>query len=107
MAKGEKDNLNEIPIVKCPGAIKVPTEKEREALDNLREIKMKVRELKERLGRLQSEKAGKDEGEVTAINALLNELREQWDKWQKKREEAATERMILLGHEEGPTLGGN
>lgn len=97
MTGGEKMAGKELPIVGCPGAVKIPTDKEKEALDKLRGIKAKVRELKDRLAGLESEGAGDDE--ILAINRLLEELRLQWDQWQAKREEAARERMILLGHE--------
>ena len=93
---GGGDVFQKLPVVGCPGAVKVPTDKEVEALNRLRAIKEKVRELKERLGLMEDAADGE---EIKAVNALLEDLRRQWDIWQVKREEAARERMIPLGHD--------
>lgn len=80
----------------CPGEVEVPTAKELEALNRLREIKKKVRERKKALAQL---KATGPKDKIGALEEELLELREQWEKWEKKRDQAARERMILLGHE--------
>jgi len=71
------------------GPHEIPTQKEKEALDALRGIKQRVREVKEQL-----EGAPGNE----ALEQELKGLREEWDTWQKRKEEAARERMVLLGH---------
>lgn len=80
----------------CPGKVEVPTAKELEALNRLREIKKKVREKKKALAQL---KATGPKDKIGVLEEELLELREQWEKWEKKRDQAARERMILLGHE--------
>lgn len=84
----------------CPGKIKVPTEKEREALVAMKSIKERVREIKSRLASLKD--SSNDEGgqEALSLNEELSRLKVEWEKWEKRRDEAQRERMILLGHEE-------
>ncbi len=90
-------NTGELPIQpSCPGKVEIPTQKELEALNRLREIKEKVREKKKALA--QSKTTGQKE-KITALEKELSELKLQWDEWEKKRDEAARERMVLLGHE--------
>ncbi len=74
---------------KTCGSVEVPTGKEREALDALRRIKARVREIKAQL------QGSSDKG---ALNKELEELREQWEAWRIRQEKAAEERMELLGH---------
>jgi hypothetical protein len=76
---------------KSCGPVEVPTQAEKEALDALRGIKGRVREIKARLEK---------EGETESLERELEVLREAWEVWQKRRESAARERMVMLGHEE-------
>lgn len=80
----------------CPGKLQVPTEEEKEALDAMKSIKERVRALKKRLTG-----PGLDEttGERQALEKELAHLKVEWDEWEQKRQKAAKERMILLGHE--------
>lgn len=71
--------------------MEVPTEREKEALDALRRIKQEVRRLKESL-------AG-DPGRED-LRRELESLRAEWETWRTRQEEAARERMVLLGHED-------
>lgn len=80
----------------CPGAIKIPTEKEQKALSEMRRIKDRVRSLKERLKGLEA--SGSSE-EIQAVKNDLAVLKKEWDAWEKRRKAAARERMMLLGHE--------
>ena len=80
----------------CPGAIKIPTEKEQKALSEMRRIKDRVRSLKERLKGL--EESGSSEDIQTVKNALAV-LKKEWDEWEKRRKAAVRERMKFLGHE--------
>ena len=81
----------------CPGKLQVPTEEEKEALDAMKSIKERVRALKKRL----TKGPGRDEttGERLALEKELAHLKVEWDEWEQKRQKAAKERMILLGHE--------
>jgi hypothetical protein len=83
----------------CQGKLEVPTEKEREALAAMKSIKEEVRALKKRLTPLKA--SGRDEttGEILELEKELAHLKVDWDKWEQKRQMAAKERMILLGHE--------
>ena len=83
----------------CQGKLEVPTEKEREALAAMKSIKEEVRVLKKRLTALKA--SGRDEtaGEILELEKELAHLKVEWDKWEQKRQRAAKERMILLGHE--------
>jgi len=83
----------------CQGKLEVPTEQEKEALDAMKSIKESVRALKKRLTALKA--SGRDEttGEILELEKELAHLKVDWDKWEQKRQNAAKERMILLGHE--------
>jgi len=79
---------------------KVPSDAEIEALNALRKIKEEVRALKRRISQIST---SPEREKNLALKELENEmvrLKEQWREWDKKREVATRERMILLGHEE-------
>ena len=76
--------------------IEIPTDDEVKALNALRDIKDRVRSLKN----LMIEKdnnSGYGEGKEKLESELLK-LKTEWKEWEKKREYAARERMIALGH---------
>jgi hypothetical protein len=81
----------------CPGAVRIPTEKEETALAEMRQIKRQVRLLKERLKGLEASGALE---EIRAVKNDLAVLKKTWNEWERRRKAAARERMILLGHEE-------
>jgi len=85
---------------RCLGKLQVPTEQEKEALYAMKAIKGEVRALKKRLTALKA--SGRDEttGEILELEKELAHLKVDWDKWEQKKQKAAKERMILLGHEE-------
>lgn len=85
----------------CQGKVEVPTEKEREALAAMKSIKESVRALKKRLAVLKASGRNETTGEIQELEKELAHLKVDWDKWEQKRQKAAKERMILLGHEEG------
>ena len=87
----------------CPGKMEVPTPKEQEALAAMKSIKEQVRALKKRLAALHA--SANDEGadEILTKENELARLKVDWNRWEEKRRAAAKERMIILGHEEGPT----
>lgn len=83
----------------CQGKLQVPTEKEREALAAMKSIKERVRALKKRLTALKASGHDETTGEIRGLEKDLAQLKVRWDEWEQKREKAAKERMILLGHE--------
>lgn len=103
----KKKNVKDLSVVEtphqtCPGKMEVPTEKEMEALEAMKSIKEKVRILKKRLVSLHASDNGeKADGILTHENELAR-LKVEWDQWEEKRKAAAKERMVILGHEEGP-----
>ena len=82
-----------------PGKIEVPTEKEREALLTMKSIKERVRKLKEDLAQVKPSCEDDDRKKIEGIEKELARLKEEWNRWEEKRKQAAMERMILLGHE--------
>ena len=92
----------ENPDRTCPGRMEVPTEKEREALEAMKSIKEQVRALKKRLASLHASANGEKADEIHKKEKELASLKIAWDQWEEKRKAAAKERMIILGHEEGP-----
>ena len=74
----------------------IPTDDEVKALNRLREIKKRVREIKKELSHMASD-ASSCELKNQADEELL-ELKKEWKEWEKKRDEAAKERMVALGH---------
>lgn len=98
--KGENGGINEFSKY-CKG-VQVPSEDEVVALNAMRNIKGRVRELKKRLSLLSS--SGRDEHveEILALEKEMDRLKAEWNGWEERRKNAARERMILLGHEHGP-----
>lgn len=76
--------------------IEIPTDDEVKALNKLREIKKRVRELKKELAHMAADDSFCEQ-RTQADNELL-ELKREWKEWEKKRDEAAKKRMIALGH---------
>jgi len=81
--------------------VEVPTEDELNALNAMRAIKERVRYLKKRLSEIAHSDRGHDVEERPMLEEEMAQLKTEWDRWEQKREKAARERMILLGHEEG------
>jgi hypothetical protein len=86
----------------CPGQLEIPTPREQKALAAMRAIKDQVRSLKDRLASLEGSGRDKGGGEALGVKTELARLRKDWDLWEAERKAAAKERMIILGHEEGP-----
>ena len=105
--RAKKKGNGDLDIVKnpdrtCPGKIEVPTEKEMEALGAMKSIKEHVRVLKSRLASLDASGREEDANEILTKENELAQLKVDWNRWEEKRKAAARERMIILGHEEGP-----
>ncbi|HDM09998.1 MAG: hypothetical protein JRI39_03900 [Deltaproteobacteria bacterium] len=93
------DERANFPIHSCPGKIEIPTEEEQKALSELRKIKAMVREKKALLNGLKSSGRREEKHRITATEAELKELKEEWIKWERQKQDAARKRMIILGHE--------
>ncbi|MBW2028433.1 MAG: hypothetical protein JRH06_04335 [Deltaproteobacteria bacterium] len=65
----------------------------------MRSIKDRVRTLKGRIEEISASKAAGHREETRRLEEELTRLKEEWDYWNRKREEAAKVRMIMLGHE--------
>jgi len=81
------------------GKVEVPTPREGEALAAMKAIKERVREIKKRLDEVNALKNNAPAEEIVSLEAEKVRLKQEWDSWETKRDAAAKERMILLGHE--------
>ena len=97
---GDAREKTTLPMRSCQGKIQVPTEEERQALEELRRIKAIVREKKTQLRQLRASGEVEKSSRIQQVESQLEELKEEWDVWERRREDAAKKRMILLGHEE-------
>jgi hypothetical protein len=79
----------------CCGQVQVPTEEEVAALNVMREIKTRVRALKDRLKGTEI-----DSPEGADLMEKIERLKAEWNEWEAKRRAEAKRRMVLLGHEE-------
>ena len=94
--------IMEDPGRTCPGQLEVPTPREQKALAAMRAIKEEVKPLKERLALLEDSGQDEEGDEALRVKTELARLKADWDFWEAERNAAAKERMIILGHEEGP-----
>ena len=92
----------EYPDRICPSKLEVPTPNEQEALGAMKSIKERVRALKKRLASLHASNSDEGTDEILTKENELARLKVDWNRWEEKRKAAAKERMIILGHEEGP-----
>ena len=80
--------------------IDVPTEEEVCALNELRCIKERVRELKKKISDLSAGLVAGTRDDLMILEREMADLKEEWLSWEEKRQQAAKERMIILGHEQ-------
>ena len=76
--------------------MEIPTDDEVKALDKLREIKERVREVKKQLSFMGTDSSYQEQR--FKADAELLALKKEWGQWAQKRDDAARERMITLGH---------
>jgi hypothetical protein len=79
--------------------IDVPTDDEVCALNELRCIKARVRELKMKISDLSAGLVAGSLDDLMTLEKEMADLKEEWLSWEEKRQQAARERMIILGHE--------
>jgi len=92
--------MSESDCSKTCGPREIPTNEEKEALDALRAIKDRVREVKTKLGEVTRQQEAPEASVREELEMELEKLREEWKVWEERREEAARARMIALGHED-------
>ena len=80
--------------------IDVPTEEEVCALNELRCIKERVRGPKKKISDLSAGLVAGTRDDLLVLEKEMADLKEEWLAWEEKRQQAARERMIILGHEE-------
>ena len=83
--------------------IDVPTDEEVCALNELRSIKERVRELKKKISDLSAGLVAGTREDLMILERQMEDLKEEWLSWEEKRQQAAKERMIILGHEQHGT----
>lgn len=83
--------------------IDVPTDDEVCALNELRCIKERVREMKKKISDLSAGLVAGTRDDLVILEKEMADLKEEWLSWEEKRQQAAKERMILLGHEQPGT----
>ena len=83
--------------------IDVPTEDEVCALNELRCIKERVRELKKKISDLSAGLVAGTRDDLMIMEKEMADLKEAWLSWEEKRQQAARQRMIILGHEQPGT----
>jgi len=80
--------------------VEIPIELELKALNALRGIKSEVREIKKQISDLTENQDRDRDEEIKSLQLRLAALKQDWNRWDVKRKEAAKIRMIMLGHEE-------
>jgi DNA repair exonuclease SbcCD ATPase subunit len=88
-----------LPAADCPGKI-LPTPREKEALDAMRAIKERVRELKKRLRHMEAADDENHKDQIAETKDELVRLKSDWNELEKKWQAHVKERMIYLGHDE-------
>lgn len=99
MTKKKTEGISE-EVNSCCKKPDVPSEEEMVALNAMRSIKERVRDLKKRLSEVSSSHKERDVEKALELEQKMDALKTQWNEWEEKRQKAAKERMILLGHEE-------
>ena len=80
--------------------IDVPTEEEVAALNQLRSIKDRLRQLRKQISDVSAGLvAGATREDLVLLESQVAELKEEWLVWEDKRQQAARDRMMILGHE--------
>ena len=96
----KKENINDSCDSKSCKPIEVPTEDELVALNAMRTIKDRSKEVKKRLSEISSLDGHENAEKILELEKQMEQLKAEWKEWEEKRKEATRQRMILLGHEE-------
>lgn len=95
----KKENINNSCDSKSCKPIQVPTEDELVALNAMRTIKDRSREVKKKLYEISFLDGDENAGKILELEREMEQLKAEWREWERKRKDATRERMILLGHE--------
>ncbi len=93
-------NRKTLPIVECPGQVQVPTPKELASLDAMRDIKERVRRLKNERRNVVAKRSAESADYISALDYEMDRLKKKWKTVEGKWKADVQERMIYLGHEE-------
>ena len=96
----KKENINNSCDSKSCKPIEVPTEDELIALNAMRTIKDRSKEVKKRLSEISFIDGDENAEKILELEREMEQLKAEWREWERKRKDATRERMILLGHEE-------
>ena len=94
-------NRKTFPTVECPGQVQVPTPKELASLDAMRDIKERVRKLKQERRNVAFKETAEGRDHISALDYEMARLKKKWETLELKWKSDVNERMIYLGHEEG------
>jgi hypothetical protein len=100
VGREKKDLPNIFPSAECRGQLKIPTDRELQALRAMRRVKERVRGLKAQKILLQESATSGNRDRLLRVEEELCGLRKEWNSLEAEFKAAARERMILLGHEE-------
>ncbi|MEW6665559.1 MAG: hypothetical protein AB1512_10130 [Thermodesulfobacteriota bacterium] len=80
--------------------VEIPSDDELVALNAMRSIREKAKALREEMDRLQKTEPAQAGPERIRMQRQLDLLKQEWQEWEKKKNIAAKEKMVLLGHED-------
>ena len=83
----------------CKG-VQVPTDKEVAVLNAIRSLKEEAKVVKKKMEAIKSSEKHTGGESLASLQGKMALFRKEWEALDKKREEAARERMIVLGHVE-------
>ncbi|MGE5842553.1 MAG: hypothetical protein ACM335_09765 [Deltaproteobacteria bacterium] len=98
-----ENNVAEDACVHDCKNIDVPTDDEVRALNELRCIKERLREIKKKVSDLSAGIVAGTRDDLMILESEMADLKEEWLSWEEKRQQAAKDRMITLGHEQPGT----
>ena len=79
--------------IACKG-IEVPTDDEVEALNAMKILKFRVREIKNEISEISSDKRKEERSGLSRLERDLIMLKKEWDQWDEKRKKAAAVFML-------------
>lgn len=83
----------------CKG-LEIPTDDEVAVLNEMRALKDRVKSIKREILEINSSGDGSKKEFLEGLKSDLVRFKSEWNDLDSKRQEAARQRMILLGHEE-------
>lgn len=95
------DQIDELSLCETScKQVEVPTADEVEVLNAMREVKERARSIKGQISKLSAAREASEMEERSRLEKEMARLKSEWDRLEERRNEAARERMVLLGHEE-------